>query len=406
LNCNSEKTEDKIAFFFPVYGFEHQRYIEKRIKFLQDKPYHIVCLIRAPGNGWCFPEENISILCHTTTVARILNKLKKITLGISFKLRNLNNHCLIAPIGWKRQLRHVIKVHKIKAFIVFFGASAILVADEFKHLGLPFSIFFEGSDSQMGDSSPWYRNRLKKVWHQACICIFISEFLRNQALERNCPAKKSIVSLNGTTFPIEKPSYTLEYPLRLISVGNLFPVKGHKYLLDGFRDAVDSGLDLRLTIVGGGWLETDLRAMAKSLGIADKVCFTGAIPWEGVMVMLKKSHLFLLASVRADDGQEEGLGLAAIEAQALGKPAIVSDSGGLPEVVENGVTGIVVPQRDSRAIGQAIIKLLNDPISLSEMSKKAYERAYALFNIERQGEELRNVRDNLLSMPKKNDPTY
>jgi colanic acid/amylovoran biosynthesis glycosyltransferase len=394
----SEKTGGKIAFFFPVYGFEHQRYLEKRIQLLQDKPYHIVCLIRAPGSGWGFPEENISILCHTKTLARILNKLKKITLGIFFKLRNLNNHCLIAPIGWKRQLRHVVKAHKIKAFIIFYGASAILVGDELGRLGLPFSIFFEGSDSQMGESNLWYRNSLKKVWQQACSCIFVSEFLKKQALERNCPAPKSIVSLNGTTFPLEKPPYVLEYPLRLISVGNLFPVKGHKYLLEGFRVAVESGLDLSLTIVGGGWLETDLKEMAKTLGIGDKVWFTGAVPWEEVIVMLMKSHLFLLTSVRADDGQEEGLGLAAIEAQALGKPAIVSDSGGLPEVVKNGVTGIVVPERDSCSIGQAIIKLYHDPIGLYEMSKKAYERAYALFNIDRQGEELRKVRDNLLSI--------
>jgi colanic acid/amylovoran biosynthesis glycosyltransferase len=351
------------------------------------------------------PEENVSILSRATIAARILNKLKKIARSIFLRLRNLDHCCLIAPVGWKRKLRHVIKAHNIKAFIIFYGASAILVGDELKRLGLPFSIFFEGSDSQIGDSAPWYRNSLKRVWRQACTCIFISEFLRNQALERNCPAEKSIVSLNGTTIPFDNPPYTIEYPLRLISVGNLFPVKGHKYLLEGFRDAVESGLDLSLSIIGGGWMESDLKLMAKDLGIAERVLFTGAIPWGNVMTMLIKSHLFLLTSVRADDGQEEGLPLSVIEAQALGKPAIVSDSGGLPEVVGNGVTGIVVPQQDSPAIGQAIIKLCNDPIGLSQMSKKAYERASSLFNIERQGEELRKFRDHLLSIARKNEPT-
>lgn len=90
--------------------------------------------------------------------------------------------------------------------------------------------------------------------------------------------------------------------------------------------------------------------------------------------------------------------VAVIEAQALGKPAIVSDSGGLPEIVEAGLTGLVIPQRDAQAVKRAILELVSDPERLAAMGLRARERAERLFAIEGQAMVLRKLRDSLLEL--------
>jgi len=387
---------DKLGFFFPVYGFEHQRYIENRIRLFQDREFHVVALMQEPNSRWSIPAEKVTILSSRNFIVRGLNRACKTVRGITLSLRGISGYRLIAPIGWKRGLARAARKQGIGAFLVFYGGSAILAGNEFRRLGIPYSVMIEGSDPQMAAENAWYERRLSEVWREAERCVFVSKFLRDQALAMGCPAGKCEVAYNGTTIPSRKPPWSFDRPIRLVSIGNLLPVKGHAYLLDGFRLALERENRMRLTIVGGGYLERELRDAARGMGIEDKVDFTGAIPWGEAQEVLRRSHIFLSASVRTAEGEEEGLPLAAIEAQAAGKPAIVSASGGLPEVVEDGVTGLVVPPRDPRAIGLAILRLVADPARLASMSDRAYERAARLFDIRGQVALLKGICDSML----------
>jgi glycosyltransferase involved in cell wall biosynthesis len=392
-----EGNESKLGFFFPIFGFEHQRYLEQRIHLLQDRPYHVINLVRAPNSAWSIPEERVTILYSFNPIIRIMNKGYHYLAKAFYRIRGFEAHIVIPPLGWKRRLRKTIAEQNIQAFIVFYGGSAILVGDELTRQGIPYSVMIEGSDSQVGVNFAWYRKRLEKVWRQSYMCIFVSRFLRDQAVAIGCPADKSIIAHNGTILSPRKPDFSLARPVRFICIGNLFPVKGYRYLLGGFHIALEMDPDISLTIVGGGWQEAELKKLVLDLGIAEKVHFTGALSWIDAQALLRDSHVFIMVSVKAEDGQEEGLGLSAIEAQAMGKPAIVSDSGGLPEVVEDGTTGLIVPQKDSLAVGRAIISLISDPSRLSKMSDAAYDRAAKYFNIERQGRELMTIRDMMLN---------
>jgi colanic acid/amylovoran biosynthesis glycosyltransferase len=388
--------EGKLGFFFPVYGFEHQRYLENRIRLMQDRPYHVVCLLKAPECAWGIPPENVSILFSRNIFIRLANKAFSLLADCWLQLLGRKRHSIVPPLGWKTSLRRVIKEQGIKAFLVFYGGSAALVGTSLKKLGVPFAVLFEGSDFQVSDLHPWYRKGLERAMGQAERCVFVSNSLKRQAMDRGFAFSGGIVAYNGTHVPQDSPSYRFSKPVNLVSIGNLFPVKGHDYLLEGFHSALASEPGMRLTIIGGGGLEGEYRRRIKDWGIEGKVRLTGALPWKEAQGILAQAHIFLLMSVRAEDGQEEALPLAAIEAQSLGKPAIVSDSGGLPEVVENGQTGLVVPQRNADAICRAILDLVSKPGRLAAMSRSAHERALRLFTIEGQASELRGVRDALL----------
>jgi len=153
---------------------------------------------------------------------------------------------------------------------------------------------------------------------------------------------------------------------------------GIEYLIRAFKMVIDKhpALPLRLLIVGGGSLSERLKQVASELGIMDRTVFTGPVPYADV----PRYHNMLSVSVSVSDS--ESFGVAVIEAQACEKPVVVSDVGGLPEVVEDGVTGIIVPRADVAATAAAIERLALDPALRERMGRAGRERVNRLFNWE------------------------
>ncbi len=145
--------------------------------------------------------------------------------------------------------------------------------------------------------------------------------------------------------------------------------RAHPYLLRAFRKlAPDLGTtlpDARLVLLGGGALEQPLREEAASLGISDRVVFAGHRP--DVHRLLGAFDVFAMPSL------QEGLGLAALEAAAAGVPIVASRTGGLPEIIEHDVTGLLVPPTDVDALALALGRLLRDP----EIGQRMVEKGKA-----------------------------
>lgn len=153
---------------------------------------------------------------------------------------------------------------------------------------------------------------------------------------------------------------------------------GIKYLLRAFEIVSSKypNLPLKLLVVGNGSLDIELKKLALELCIDDKTIFAGKVPFETV----PKYHNMLSVSVSVSVSNSESFGVAIIEASACEKPVVVSNVGGLPEVVEDGVTGIIVPPRDIAATANAIERLvLNKELRL-QMGKMGRERVQSLYN--------------------------
>lgn len=159
------------------------------------------------------------------------------------------------------------------------------------------------------------------------------------------------------------------------TVGRFVPPKGHTYLLDAIVRLQSQFPDVKTLVVGDGALLRPMEEKAQALGLSDAVVFTGIR--RDVPEILALLDVFVLPSLW------EGLPIALLEAMAAGLPVVATRVGGVPEVVEDGVTGLLVPPRDPDALAEAITRLLRDPDLRCKMGQAGRERVESEFSVEK-----------------------
>ncbi len=161
----------------------------------------------------------------------------------------------------------------------------------------------------------------------------------------------------------------------VLAGGRLVYKKGLDVAIDAFAgDAVREAGPARLVIFGYGDLEEGLRAQAVRLGLADRVLFAGRIERDHIPALFAAADLFLLPSVHDHAGNVDGLPNTLLEAMATGLPIVASDVVGVPTVIDDGVHGRLVPERDSAALGVALAALLREPARAAALGVAARER--------------------------------
>ena len=166
----------------------------------------------------------------------------------------------------------------------------------------------------------------------------------------------------------------------LLSVGRLVPKKGFPVLLDALARLSDRGLAFRCTIGGTGPLESTLREQVHRLRLDDRVEFRGAISEGALAVLYREVDLFALACEVESDGDRDGIPNVVVEAMASGLPVVSTDVSGLPECVDHGVTGLLVPERRPDVLADAIGLVLSDPEwarALGRAGRLKVEREFA-----------------------------
>jgi glycosyltransferase involved in cell wall biosynthesis len=162
---------------------------------------------------------------------------------------------------------------------------------------------------------------------------------------------------------------------RLLCVGRLIPIKGHLVLLRAFAEARRQVPELRLDIAGRGPLEPALHALAKELEIDDAIRFLGYV--APVQRAIEDAAIVVVPSMG------EGFGMVALEAMERARPVIAAEIGGLGELVEEGVTGLLVPPGDAGPLAQAIVELARDLPRAAELGEAGRRRALEQFLQER-----------------------
>lgn len=164
-----------------------------------------------------------------------------------------------------------------------------------------------------------------------------------------------------------------EKDLLLISVGNLSAEKGHEQLLANISDLAKYQLDVRLLIVGDGPLRQHLEFRSGELGLSNRVYFLGSR--NDVPRLLASADLFVLTS------ETEGMPAVLIEAGMSGLPSVAFDVGGVAEVLNHGITGMLVAPGDQAGFGEALVKLCSDQDGRARMGDAARQRCRDLFDI-------------------------
>lgn len=213
----------------------------------------------------------------------------------------------------------------------------------------------------------------------------ISRLWAGRLAELGCPAERIAVLRMGVdcaAIPFAPPERRAGDPLRLLSVGRLVEKKGTAYSLRALAQIAGAKPALRwsLEVAGDGPLQRSLHGLARELGIADRVTFLGAVGGQEVRHRLRQADAFLLPSVTAADGDMEGIPVALMEAMAAGVPVVSTFHSGIPELVEDGVSGLLAPERDVTALARQISLLLENPDAAHRLALAARATVEADFN--------------------------
>ncbi|PON13689.1 colanic acid biosynthesis glycosyltransferase WcaL, partial [Candidatus Entotheonella serta] len=203
-----------------------------------------------------------------------------------------------------------------------------------------------------------------KIEH-ATFVVTISEYNRQflQRLYGAVAANKLRVIHCGIDPEVFQPRARLKThaPLTLLCVGRLEAQKGHPYLIDAYARLKRAGVHFRCHLVGEGQDRQHIETQIERLGLLEDAMLLGQQPRPRVHELLDQTDIFILPSITTPNGRQEGIPVALMEALAMGKPCISNAISGIPELIEDGQTGLLVPERDAQALADAIKRLHDAP---------------------------------------------
>lgn len=287
-----------------------------------------------------------------------------------------------------------------------FGPTGWLASFPAQHKKKPLVVTLHGFDVLKNDiniktdgllQTVYAKNR-KVLGQRAAAFICNSEYTKKRAVEFGFPKEKCHVIYLGIPLPaITQPKRIRQdsEPYRLFAAGRLVPFKGHTKLIEAVTLLQNEGYNVRLDIAGDGPLRNELETQAKAS--IKNYMFHGAQPHSRMMELMRSSDIFCHSSMHMPNGQTEALGLVVLEAQWNGLPVVAFASGGVPEAMQDGETGILCKEGDAREFADAIKKLIDNPELCENMGKAAPGFVTARFDNRQQTDKLEALYGRVIS---------
>jgi len=269
-----------------------------------------------------------------------------------------------------------------------FGPNGVLGA-YFKRLGLceRLVVTFHGYDVSQVLRKPDQKRQYDEIFRHADLILPVSEHWRGKLLELGAPADRTVVHRMGINtdyfeFRERKPH---DGPMRIATTARFTEKKGLVYAVEALAMALQEhpGLDVHYDMIGDGPLRPEVERRIAELGIGDRVTLHGAITQDEVRRLLERADVFMLPSVTASDGDKEGVPVSLMEAMAMGMPVLSTWHSGIPELVEDGVSGFLVPERDAGALAGRIGRLHANRDEWAAMGRAGRDKVEREFNQDR-----------------------
>lgn len=254
--------------------------------------------------------------------------------------------------------------------LAFFGIPCGVVA---RALGLPYLVSLRGSDVPFYNPRFALLDRLifqrlsRKVWRDARAVLANSEGLRTLA-HQTAPDQAIAVIPNGVDTSRFSPAASRPERLEILTVARLIPRKGLSSLIEAMPLLPESA---RLSIAGDGTQRAELEALARRLGVSERVRFLGALPHASLPEIYRASSVFVLPS------QNEGMSNTVLEAMASGMPVVLTDTGGTKELLDDGKNGFRIAMNAPDSIAAALRRYLDDPSLIETHGTASRKRAEA-----------------------------
>ncbi|HZV60246.1 MAG TPA: glycosyltransferase [Candidatus Eremiobacteraceae bacterium] len=264
------------------------------------------------------------------------------------------------------------------------GLRALPIARQLK---VPLIVTFHGSDATISDLRyqkthfGFRRYLANKEKLQKCSALFltVSKFIRRKLVEQGFPEERVLVHYIGVDTRRFQPASTETSPV-ILFVGRLEESKGAEFAIRAAAEVQRQLPAAELVVIGEGSLRSDLEKLAKEL--LRRYQFLGVRTSDEVREWMNRASAVAVPSVKRRSGEEEAFGLVCAEAQAVGKPVVAFDSGGISEVVSHGETGFVAPERDWQAMAEYLFMLLQNAKLRERFGLSGRERVITHFDLE------------------------
>jgi len=246
--------------------------------------------------------------------------------------------------------------------------------------GIPFSFTAHGSDLHVE------RRMLDKKVEAATFAVTVSHY-NKEVIILTCGErvrhKVHVIhcGVDPDFFAAPGPDSVGTGPFQIICVASFEDVKGHRYLIEACRLLRDRGVDLTCHLVGDGPLKSTIAKQVAGARLEGCVHLYGACSRDQVAGLLSTADVIVLASVPTPGGKREGIPVALMEGMASGLPVVASGISGIPELVDDGRSGLLVPPRDAPALAHALQRLCEDPTLRHRMGRSGRAKIMEQFNL-------------------------
>lgn len=288
--------------------------------------------------------------------------------------------CIVLIFCLSYMLTHKVKLIVINTWSVL-GEASLLLSLIFN---IPYFVVAHGFDIRGSMRTRWSFLLMKQILgNSRCVLAnsyYTQKEIKSFLLDANVAVVHPCVDLNRflcNALTKVEPSVTRK---KVLSVGRLTENKGHANVIRALPIVLRSVPDILYQIVGIGPEEESLRALTQQLGLSEYVVFEGFVQEEKLSSYYFSCDVFVLASKdNIHTGDVEGFGIVFLEAGACAKPVIGPHSGGVPDAIVDGVTGILVDPNNSNEIADAIVRIVSNPDLAKRLGEHSRERIEAEF---------------------------
>ena len=227
----------------------------------------------------------------------------------------------------------------------------------------------------------------------------ISERWKNKLVELGCSERKIVVHRMGidtNKFHFVSDRHRRDGKVRLLTIARLIEKKGIQYAVQAVGVALKKYPNIEYCVVGDGPLKITLKGLIEELNIGNNVKLLGWKQQEEILELMKNTDILIAPSVVSEDGDEEGIPVVLMEALAQGIPVLSTQHSGIPEVVEDGKSGFLVPERDVDALAEKLVFFIEHPESWTKMGQAGREYVEKCYNIDTLNDKLVDLYQHLI----------
>ena len=377
----------KIAFFVADYPNTSETFVARQIAGMHALGHEVVIIAGRHHYGESDPlDAQIPIYAIRRKGSRIAALLRVVGQSLtSADARRRLGAIIRSGIGRQRaavadMVMTPANLGDYDAIVAHFGPAGVRAMDlrQAGVLGGPLAVVFHGKDMSDHCTLKLQLRHYCRLFREAELLLPISELWRRRLLDWGAPPERITVLRMGVDIDRFEPAEDdrpLHRPLQALSVARLVEKKGLRYAIEGVRGAAAM---IDFDIIGYGPLEGELAALAKAGG--NRIRLLGKRTHAEVFQRLAHADVFLLPSVVAAGGDMEGIPVALMEAMALGVVVIASRHSGIPELIEDGVDGLLVDERSGDQIAVALDRLAAGKIDIAGLRRRARAKVARDFN--------------------------